>query len=57
MCTQVSVSDLSDDSVVKMFGLFSGGSDPTSGQKEADKIILHSRADDIHANQLAMHDT
>lgn len=56
MCTQVSVSDLSDDSVVKMFGLFSGGSDPTSGQKEADKIILHSRVDDIHANQLAMCD-
>lgn len=27
------MSDLSDDSVVKTIGLFSGGSDPTSGQK------------------------
>lgn len=41
MCTQVSVSDLSDDSVVKMFGLFSGGSDPTSGQKQADIWFHH----------------
>lgn len=49
------MSDLSDDSVVRMFGLFSGGSDPTSGQKEEDN---HSCVDAVlPANQLNTHDT
>lgn len=40
-----------------MFDLFSGVSDPTSGQKEADKIIFHSRVEDVlRAYQLNSHD-
>lgn len=49
MCTQVSVSDLSDGSVAKMIGLFSEGSDPTSGRKEGDKNNPSSFTDDFNS--------